>query len=167
MPVGLAWAPEACGGLWQGQDLAAFQKQSLVTCGDPGPKLTTQSSEREPVMLSNSSKSSGKAGVTASGAAIPIKCLMKDILSPHLKSRFHIKIQIFGFSYDPATPGWLSCMMVRVWSCVGTAVQVGGVFLLCPTPHSSLLHPTCPSSCSCVPAAWAFGNLQVNYNAML
>lgn len=131
-----------------------------------GSRPRADHSEREPVMLLSSSKSSGKAGVADSGAAIPIKCLMKDILSLHLKSRFHIKIQTFGFSYDLATPGWLSCMMVRAWSCVGTAVQVG-VFLLCPTPHSSLLHPTCPSSCSCVPAAWAFGNLQVNYNAML
>lgn len=99
-----------------GQNLAAFQKQSLVTCGDPGPELATQSSETEPGMLSSSSKSSGKAGVADSGAAIPIKCLMKDILSLCLESRFHIKIQIFGFSYDLATPDWFLCMVVRSWS---------------------------------------------------
>ena len=39
----------------------------MATCGDPGPELATQSSEREPVMSSSSSKSSGKADVADAG----------------------------------------------------------------------------------------------------
>lgn len=50
----------------QGQDIT-FQKQLLVTWGNPGPEFLSQSSERDSVMLSSTPKSSGKIGVADQG----------------------------------------------------------------------------------------------------